>query len=390
MSCIHYNFYTFRPLVDNVSSLVYNRKCKQQAACYFCASAGENFTDMAIKDSILKTLTESRGSYISGEELSASLDVSRAAVWKAIKTLRDEGYSIEAVTNKGYRMPPAGDAITEASIRYALPPELRSSKCFFYDTIDSTNMQAKRLLLSEEIQSGSAIFANHQTAGRGRLGRGFFSPENGIYLSVIIKPDFDISRSVLVTVAAAAAVAKAIEDVCSQDARIKWVNDIYVDSSKVCGILTEAVTDFESGQIESLVIGIGINTSTEGFPEELKGIAGAVDLERAAATGNIPASTNAKSLLAAEVVRLTVEYTSQIAKASPGDAPAFLDIYREKSMIIGRDIHVFKGAYRADPTSELNGIPAKAVGIDNDGGLQVVYENGTEETLTTGEVTIRL
>ena len=345
---------------------------------------------MAIKDAILKTLNESRGTYISGEELSASLDVSRAAVWKAIKTLRDEGYSIEAVTNKGYRMPPAGETITEDSLRYALPPALRSSKCFIYDTIDSTITQAKRLLLTEDIPSGTAVFANHQTAGRGRLGRSFFSPENGIYLSVIIRPDFDISRSVLVTVAAAAAVAKAIEDVCSQDARIKWVNDIYVDSSKVCGILTEAVTDFESGQIESLVIGIGINTSTEGFPAELQGIAGAVDLDRANASGNVPASTNAKSLLAAEVVRLTVEYTSQIAKASDGAPLAFLELYREKSMVIDRDILVFKGTYRADPTSELNGIPAKALDIDERGGLLVEYSDGMQETLTTGEVTIRL
>ncbi len=345
---------------------------------------------MALKDSILKTLTDHRETYISGEELSASLDVSRAAVWKAIKTLRDEGYSIEAVTNKGYRMPSVGDTITEGSIRYALPPELRSNKCFFYDTVDSTITQAKRLLLEEDIQSGSAVFANHQTAGRGRLGRSFFSPENGIYLSVIIKPNFDISKSVLVTVAAAAAVAKAIGEVCSQDARIKWVNDIYVEGGKVCGILTEAVTDFESGQIESLVIGIGINTSTEGFPETLQGVAGAVDLDRASVSGKIPASTNAKSLLAAEVVRLTIEYTSQIAKASEGKSPAFLDIYREKSMVIGHDILVFKGTYRADPTAELDGTPAKAVGIDDQGGLQVVYEDGNKETLTTGEVTIRL
>ena len=147
---------------------------------------------------------------------------------------------------------------------------------------------------------------------------------------------------------------------------------------------------FSSNVNDSLVIGIGINTTTEGFPEELQGIAGAVDLERADASGKVPASTNAKSLLAAEVVRLTVEYTSQIAKASPGKPPQFLKLYRDKSMIVGRDIHVFKGTYRADPTSELNGIPAKAVGIDDNGGLEVVYEDGTKETLTTGEVTIRL
>ena len=183
---------------------------------------------MAVKDIVLETLQEGRGTYVSGEELSDSLNVSRAAVWKAIKSLRDDGYNIEAVTNKGYRMPPADETITEDSLRYALPPHLRTGKCFIYDTIDSTNLQAKKLLLDGKAGGGCAVIANHQTAGRGRLGRSFFSPENGLYLSVIIDPDFDMSKSVMVTVAAAAAVATSIEDVCGQNARIKWVKDIYV------------------------------------------------------------------------------------------------------------------------------------------------------------------
>ena len=340
---------------------------------------------MTVKEAVLQTLENGRGKYYSGEELSKDLDVSRAAVWKAIKALREEGYTIEAVTNKGYMMPLADDLITEDSMRYALPSHLRSNKCFFYDTIDSTDLQAKRLLLDGNAAGGCAVIANHQTAGRGRLGRSFFSPENGLYLSVIIKPDFDISKSVLVTIAAAAAVAKSIDEVCGQDARIKWVNDIYVGSKKVCGILTEAMTDFESGQIENLVIGIGINTSLKGFPEELLQTAGAVDLT-GAAPDSIPKGTNAKSLLAAKVIRYTLDYTSQISE----DSPAFLDIYREKSLVLNHDIRVYKGTYRKDPTSELGGIPAKALAIDNKGGLEVIYTNGERETLTTGEVTIRL
>ena len=347
---------------------------------------------MSVKESVLETLTANRGTYISGEELSSSLGVSRAAVWKAINALRDDGFGIEAVTNKGYMLPAKSEAVTEESFRYALPPEYRNGKgrglckSFVYDSLDSTNLEAKRLLLEGKASSGSVVIAVRQTAGRGRLGRSFFSPESGLYLSIIIKPDFDISKSVLVTVAAAAAVAKSIEETCSQDARIKWVNDIYIDSSKVCGILTEAMTDFESGQIENLVIGIGVNTNLDGFPEELLKTAGAVDLDRAAAEGKVPGNTNAISLLAARITCHTLEYTSQIGES----APAFLEIYREKSLVLGRNIKVFKGTYRNDPNSELGGVPARALAIDDDGGLEVIYTDGKRETLTTGEVTIRL
>lgn len=329
---------------------------------------------MSVKDTVLETLTESRGTYISGEELSNSLGVSRAAVWKAIKALREDGYSIEAVTNKGYIMPLSSGIITEDSFRHALPADLRGNSVFVYDNLDSTNLEAKRLLLDGRASGGSVIIANHQTAGRGRLGRSFFSPENGLYMSIVIKPDFDLQRSSMVTVAAAAAVAKAIDTVCDEDAQIKWVNDVYVNDRKVCGILTEAMTDFESGAIENLVIGTGVNTGLEGFPEELLKTAGAVDLK-----------PGGKSLLAAEITRLMLEYAAQISDGSPD----FLDLYRAKCMVLGQNIRVFKGTYRNDPSIELGGVPAKALGISDDGGLQVIYTDGTRETLTTGEVTIR-
>lgn len=215
------------------------------------------------------------------------------------------------------------------------------------------------------------------------MGRSFFSPKEGIYLSIIVKPNFDISRSGLVTIAAAAAVAEAIDAVCirpqadrsgpaAEGAQIKWVNDVYLHGKKVCGILTEGITDFESGQIDHLVIGIGINTNLEGFPEELLQVAGAVE------------GDYSRSQLAAEVISRALGYLEHLEER------AFMKTYREKSMLIGRQIRVFKGTYRSDPTKELDGIPARVLGIEDNGGLQVIYTDGSRETLTTGEVTVRV
>ena len=190
-------------------------------------------------------------------------------------------------------------------------------------------------------------------------------------MSIIVKPDFDLRRSVLVTVAAAAAVAEAIDEVCGKDTRIKWVNDVYLDGKKVCGILTEGITDFESGQIDHLVIGIGINTSLEGFPEELLETAGAVE------------GDYSRSALAAGIICRVLDYMDHIEDRD------YMRVYRSKSLIIGEEIQVFRGVYRQDPESEMTGRPAKALAIDEDGGLEVIYADGSREVLTTGEVTIR-
>lgn len=336
---------------------------------------------MTIKDSVLKTLKNNKNVYISGEDLSSTLGVSRAAVCKAVKALREEGYIINAVTNKGYLMPDSDVALSEESVRRYLPPKLRSNPLFVYDVVDSTNLQAKRLLLEQPVKHGSAVIASQQTAGRGRLGRSFYSPENGIYVSIIVKPAFDLSKAGLVTVAAAAATSEAIESVCGLATKIKWVNDIYLGNRKICGILTEATTDFESGQIDSLIIGIGINTSSQGFPAELEAVAGAIS--DTALNGSV------KAELTASVIQNVLKY-ADLNSFDTTSAPDFIDSYRKRCMLTGRNITVYKGAYRRDPSKELGGISARAVGIDDSGGLIVEYEKGIRETLTTGEVSIRL
>lgn len=349
---------------------------------------------MTVKSSVLNALQASKDSFRSGEELSNELQVSRTAVWKAIKALREEGYPIEAVTNKGYMLMSESWLITEESLQIALPPRYRKNDIIIYDTTDSTNTRAKQLAL-DGAEHGTIIMARQQTAGRGRLGRNFFSPREGIYMSVIIRPDFGAENALLVTSAAAVAVAEAIEEVCGISAGIKWVNDIQINNRKVCGIAAEAVTDFESGMIESLIVGIGINTTLKSFPPELLNVAGAIE------------GDYSKSALAATVISKLLDFTAALSRAakntienqSDGETSeagiisaaedAFMRSYKQRSIMIGKNIKVYKGGYRKDITDESCGIPARVLDIDKRGGLVVIYTDGSRETLSTGEVSIR-
>ncbi len=329
---------------------------------------------MSTKDQVLNALQSSGENYISGEALSEKLGVSRTAVWKAIRALREEGYVIKAVTNRGYRLIHEDNTITEENLRAHLYTGYRNNALHIYDKLDSTNIRAKQLAL-ENAPHGTTVIAMQQTAGRGRLGRNFFSPREGIYLSIIIKPTFDLSKSVLVTAAASVAVAEAIEKVCGRHAMIKWVNDVYLDGKKVCGILTEGITDFETGHIESLVIGIGLNTSLEGFPDELLDVAGAVT----AADGDY-----SRSELAAEIISRTLDFAESIESRS------FIHEYRSRSMVVGKDIRVFTGIRGTSPDGAAGGRPARVLDIDDNGGLEVIYTDGSRETLTSGEISVRL
>ena len=188
----------------------------------------------------------------------------------------------------------------------------------------------------------------------------------------IIKPSFALDRAAAVTTAAAVAVAEAVEKVCGKQAGIKWVNDIYCDGKKICGILTEGITNFETGRVETMIIGIGVNTTVKDFPEELLDIAGAVE-------GNY-----SKAQLAAEIIAGTLRFIGDQENST------FIDSYKQRSIVLGRDITVYKGRYLTSPEKDLSGIPAKALDIDNAGRLIVQYENGTREALSSGEISIRL
>lgn len=263
------------------------------------------------------------------------------------------------------------DRITKENITSYLPDRYKNNPVYIYDTLDSTNILARQLA-AENAPHGTVVIARQQTAGRGRLGRSFFAPDEGIYLSIIIRPAFDPEKALLVTPAAAVATAEAIEKISGHDAKIKWVNDIYIDNKKVCGILTEGITSAETCRLEALILGIGVNTTLRDFPPALLEIAGAVE------------GDYSRSELAACIIAGTLDLADSIEEKN------FLDAYRSRSLLTGMTVNVFKGTYKLDPTDEIPSRPARVLGIDDDGGLQVIYSDGTRETLTTGEVTIRL
>ena len=228
------------------------------------------------REELLSFFWQNADSYISGEELAGYLQVSRAAVWKAVGQLRAEGYAIESVPGRGYRLLSASDVLSEEGIRRHLQHQELNLQVV--RTITSTNTVLKTLA-AEGAPSGLALIAGEQTAGRGRMGRSFYSPAGtGLYLSLMLRPAMRAEEAVRLTACAAVAAAETIEELSGRETRIKWVNDILVDGRKVCGILTEASVDCENGMMNYVIIGLGVNLRDPegGFPEELQSIAGTV------------------------------------------------------------------------------------------------------------------
>ena len=213
---------------------------------------------MTVKSKLLGILEQQKGETLSGEKLAEELHCTRAAIWKAVKSLREEGYTIEAGQNKGYMLVKDSHRLSMEAIQpFLVSPEVYLK---VYQEIDSTNRAAKEAAVTGLAGHGGCVVAGKQTAGRGRRGRSFYSPEEaGLYLSVILKPRGSLKESLLLTAEAAVAVYKAVLRTTGISLGIKWVNDLYYNEKKVCGILTEAVTDFESGDIDFAVVGIGLN-----------------------------------------------------------------------------------------------------------------------------------
>jgi len=322
---------------------------------------------MSVKTEVLSCLEQNRGKDISGEALAQQLGVSRAAVWKAINSLKQQGYPIDSVTNRGYRLLESSDILSEEGITPFLNGDAASAKVVVFDEIDSTNMEAKRRAANGD-KNPLIIVADQQSMGRGRFGRSFYSPQGcGIYMSMLIYPTQDqLSQATMFTTAAAVAVCRAISSLSEVDPKIKWVNDIYVDSKKVCGILSEAVFDMENGVIGSIVVGIGINFKNGGeLPEEIADIAGTV-------FGNEPPTS--RNRLTAQVANEFFEILKNI------QSHEFLKEYRERSMLLGEEIVYSRGNEK---------YAAVAEDIDDDGALVVRFEDGRREALRSGEVSVR-
>lgn len=319
---------------------------------------------MSTKNDVLSVLERNRERYISGQELAQALSVSRTAVWKAVKCLQEEGHKVLAVTNKGYMLERGSDMLSEEGIRVSLPAKYKDCAVMVCSVIDSTNTQAKKLAM-DKAPHGTILVAEEQTEGRGRYGKSFFSPRGaGLYMSVVLKPHRGMNDPQMITIATAVAVCRAIEKLTDKKPQIKWVNDIFLDGRKICGILSEAVTDFESGSVESIVVGVGVDCtmSEEQIPEELRGIVGSL--------GAIGLSRNR---LAAEIAAGILECFEKL-----GDRE-IIDEYRKRSLMFGKNISFSQG-------NEWKN--AEVTGISDNGALLVRLDSGEEEALNSGEVII--
>ena len=324
---------------------------------------------MTTKEKLLALLEDSKGTFFSGEEIARTLQVSRAAVWKAVNALREDGYTIDAATNKGYRLSPDSDILSPQGIRRFLKPEYRDLDLTVLPTAPSTNALVREKA-NQGRPEGCIIIACEQTDGRGRYGRQFFSPvDSGVYLSLLLRPTaYSPQQATCLTAAAAAAMCQAIEAVTGQQPGIKWVNDIFLHGKKVCGILTEAAVGLETGTLNYMVLGAGVNLypPVKGFPEEIQPIAGSV-LERSC--------PEAKNRLVGEFLNRFWDFYTH------PECRAYLEDYRSRSLAIGQNVTVLS-AGRA--------VSAYAYGIDDDFRLLVRYENGDTEALSYGEIRIQL
>lgn len=323
---------------------------------------------MTTKETLLALFEKNRGFFISGEYIAQHLGVSRTAVWKAVKKLQNEGFDIKAVTNRGYCLSKNTDILSAPAINHYLRESCRDIRLDVFRTVDSTNNVCKAKANQGE-KSGYVAVASSQSSGRGRKGRTFYSPaDTGVYVSIMLKPeDFHGSGIVRLTTMTAVAICDAIEKLTEKSASIKWVNDIFVDGRKVCGILSEASYNLEDAKLECVVVGIGINLypPKNGFPSALAETAGSI-LDR-------PGSLS-RNQLVAEVLNNFMELYSQ-------NDMSYVDEYRKRSFVIGKDIDVISPKITKKAT---------ALAVNDDCSLRVRYDDGTEEDLSSGEISIRV
>lgn len=319
-----------------------------------------------MKEKIL-ALLKSTSDYVSGQDICNRLGVSRTAVWKNINALKQEGYEIDSVNNKGYRLISEPDIINQMRIREYMHTKWMAKNIIYLPVTDSTNTQAKRLG-EEGAEHGTLVVTQCQTAGRGRRGRSWDSPEGNVYFTFILRPDVEVSRASMITLISVLALAKAIEKVTGLNTQIKWPNDVVANGKKLCGILTESSTDLE--YINYVVVGIGINVNQTSFPDELADKASSLFLE-------LGHSVNRGAVLG-EFLNLFEVYYDIFIKTE--DMSGLIDVYNEMLVNCGREVKIIE----KDKERIL-----KAIGIDENGGLIVENPEGIRESIISGEVSVR-
>ena len=320
-----------------------------------------------MKEEILKMLRETDG-YISGQELCNKFGVSRTAIWKVMKQLKEAGYNIEAQQNKGYHIVSAPDVMDAAELKSIWKPKWVGCEILYFDSIDSTNTKAQELA-EKGYPSGTLVVADKQIAGKGRRGRNWESPSGcGIFMTLMLKPDINPNNASMLTLVSALAVAKALADITGKDAKIKWPNDIVIDGRKVCGILTEMSAQFD--YINNIVIGIGINVNNSSFPEEISATASSLRL-----------LSGGKKYRRAEIIEKIMEYFEKYYSIflETEDLSALVNEYDAMLVNMKKQVKVL------DPKEPFEG---KAMGITKTVEL-IVDTWESRKLVSSGEVSVR-
>ena len=317
---------------------------------------------------VCAALQAAEGAYLSGEELSRSIGITRAAVWKAVEALRRQGYDIEARTGRGYRLRQSPDLLRRETVEAYLSAPRADWEVL--ESVDSTNSACRRLAL-EGAEDGTVVMADCQTAGRGRRNRSFQSPAGrGLFLSILWRPGCTPDKLLPLTALSAVAVYRAVERVCGVNLRIKWPNDLVLNGKKLGGILTEMALEGESGLVSHAAVGIGINVHhlPSDFEGQVRDIATSLDMEL---DGRVCRGKLAAALLE------ELDYLRGEVLVAP---EKWLEPYRTACLNIGQTVQLIRGATREC---------VEAVAVDGQFGLVVRHENGELETVRSGEVSVR-
>ena len=320
-----------------------------------------------MKDKVLEILKENK-EYISGEKISNILDVSRTAVWKNINSLKEDGYEIDSVSRKGYKLISSPDLLSYQEIEPYLNTKFIGRNIQYFDTIDSTNKKTKEI--AEESTDGTVIISEEQTLGRGRLGRNWSSPKGkSLLISILLKPNIEPSKVSNITLVGAVALIKTLEDFDIQGL-IKWPNDIIINGKKIAGILTELSA--EINQVNYVVMGIGVNlyTNEEEFPEDIRHKAGSILSE----TGK----TINRKKFTGKFLNCFEKYYQEYFLGNNFDE--IIKISKERSILMGKEVKIVGRDYSYE---------AKVLNITEKGHLLIEKKDGSKEEIYSGEVSVR-
>lgn len=320
-----------------------------------------------MKSKILSVL-RSREGYVSGQELCGQFGVTRTAIWKGMKQLKEDGYTIEAVQNKGYRLTGYPDTISKAELESRMDTRWAGREVVYFYETDSTNNDAKKLA-EEGAKEGTLVAADFQGKGKGRRGRTWVTPhKEAIAMSIIVRPQIRPEKASMMTLVIGMAAARAIQKNTGLDAKIKWPNDVVVNGKKVSGTLTEMSMEMEG--IHYVVIGTGINANVAGFPEELRDIATSLMLETGKKVD--------RAAVICDTMKYFEEYYEKFMKTQ--DMTLLAEDYSSLLVNMNCQVRVL------EPENEFEGV---ARGIDELGQLLVETQDGAVKKIYAGEVSVR-